>query len=271
MKLLTSILALSGALVISTVLAQEPNNERPNQRERPNAGERPNLRDRPNANASERGPAREGERGNRMNSPEIHHHYYHPAGGYGYGTNYGYGSGYQSRGFSGGLASGIGEAREDTAQAANTYAETAHMVQENHNYAVNSYYANREARDRYVAAHREAPPTEQELEAFGKSAEPGRLSNAQFDRSTNVIHWPGLLRDSDFTSDRQALDHLFHDRTPDDSGSMSASYGQIQKACDSMMKTLGKKDMKEHMPTVTFIGCEHFIKSLAYEGSFAVK
>ena len=199
MKLITSILALSGVFAISTSLAQQPNNQLPGERERPNA------------NAPERGPAREGERGNRMNAPEVHHHYYHPAGGYGYGTNYGYGSGYQSRGFSGGLASGIGEAREDTAQAASTYADTAHMVQENHNYAVNSYYANREARDRYVAAHREAPPTEKELEAFGKSAEPGRLSNAQFDRSTTVIHWPGLLRDSDFTSDRQALDHLFHD------------------------------------------------------------
>lgn len=198
---------------------------------------------------------------------EVHHHHYYGGGGPGYG----YGNGDPQRGFSGGLASGIGDARLSTAEAADTYARTAHQVQENHNFSVNSYYANREEHDKYVEAHRRGPVSAEDRKKFAQASEPGRLSNAQFDRSTNVIHWPALLRDAEFRKERQAIDQLFNDRTSDNSGAASDSYSQINAACHQMLQQLIAKLRKDKLPSVTYICCEHFIKSVAYEGRFAVK
>ncbi len=84
---------------------------------------------------------------------EVHNHYY-GGGGYGYGGGAG-GFGYAGQGA---LQTGIGNKRLSTSQASENYAETAHMVQQNHEYAVNNYYANKEQHDAYVNAHRKGPP-----------------------------------------------------------------------------------------------------------------
>lgn len=190
-----------------------------------------------------------------------HHHYYGRTG---------VGAGVQAYGM-GELQSGIGDRRDSTADAASIYAQTAHQVTQNHNYAVQSYYGNKDAHEEYVDAHRKNLPNAEELRARNKAAEPGRLSSTQFDRSTNIIHWPALLRESDFTDERQALDQLFHEQTADNSGADSENFVQIHQQCDAMFKTLGVKLRKEKLPSITFIGTEHFIKSLDYEGRFAVR
>lgn len=195
---------------------------------------------------------------------EVHHHYYGGAAA----TGYGWGASATDAGYSGGLASGIGQAREDTSEAAENYANTAHMMQENHNYAVNSYYANKDEHDAYVAAHREKPMTAEERAKVQNAADPGRLSSAQFDRSTHVITWPALLRDPNFADTRQKLDHLFDERTPANSGAASDNYLAIKQASDDMMKELDTRLRKDNLPAHTFIICEHFINSVAYEASF---
>ncbi len=200
---------------------------------------------------------------------QVHNHYYPAPGayGYGYGGGYGYGSGTDV----GNYNTGLGNLRLSTSEAAANYANTAHQVQENHNFAVNSYYANKDQHDQWVAAHRQKQLSPEEQARLGKMIEPGRLSTAQFDRSTNVINWPALLRDSDFSTQRQALDHLFHDRTPDNSGVDSDNSVQISAACAAMKDTLGVKLRKENLPSMTFCAAQHFIESIAYEGTFAVK
>ncbi len=194
---------------------------------------------------------------------ELHNHYY-GGGGYGMGGgSYGWGRP--------GAAMGYGQANIDNAEAReiNGQARAEHL--QNHNYAVSSYYANKEKHDAFVDAHRDPRLTTEQEAQIKSELEPGRLSTAQFDRSINVIHWPAILRESEFSKTRQALDHLFHERTPSNSGEASENYIQIKQNCDEMLHTLGDKLRNDDLPNVTFVVCEHFIKSLAYEGTFTVK
>jgi hypothetical protein len=231
---------------------------------------------------------------------EIHHHHYgngYSAPGYtppayapayspGYAPAYspgylpGYGGGLALHGMTPQLGAGIGagveaagrgQAALDRAKAGLYDAQTDHQSIENHNTAVNSYYANREVHNQYVDAHRRGPVSPEEAAKFAKIAAPGRLSDVQFDRTTNVINWPGLLRDPEFAKSREKLDHLFNDRTPDNSGADSNNYVQTTKTCNEMRDTLGKVLRKEKLPAVTFCAADHFIKSLDYESRFAAK
>ncbi len=222
-------------------------------------------------------------------APEVHNHfnygdhYYRGGagvgrygmgayGGLGYGGYGGYGGTTAAEGAGIGIgqaAQGIGQGRVDTAQAASIYAQTAHQSIQNHNYAVNSYYANKDVHDKYMAEHAGPKVTQAEIEKYAKDAEPGRLDSAQYSREDSLIHWPPLLRDKAFTKSRNKIDHLFHDRTPDNSGVVSDNYGEIQAACNEMHATL--KGMIHTLQPMTYIGAEHFIKSLAYEAEFPPK
>ncbi len=116
-----------------------------------------------------------------------------------------------------------------------------------------------------------AHPGAAEQQRLAKLSDPGRLSTAQFDRTTEVINWPALLRDPIFRKERTTLDQLFANRTPENSGKASDNYVNIAAACEAMQKTLGEKLRKDKLPAVTFIACKHFIDSVHYEGQFAAQ
>ena len=221
-------------------------------------------------------------------APTVHNHYHYghhyygggggygvlPVGGLGYGGygGYGYGGTTAAEGAGIGIgqaAQGLGQARLDTAQSAQIYAQTAHQSMENHNYAVHSYYANKDAHDKWMAEHRDPNISEEELKKIAKDAEPGPLSSSQYSRDHDMIHWPPLLRDKAFSESRRKLDHLFHERTADNSGVDSDNYGEIQAACKEMHATL--KGMIHQLQPMTYMAADHFIKSLAYEAEFPPK
>jgi len=198
-----------------------------------------------------------------------HHHYYGGAASApGYSRPGYYGGG--GNDFSGitNPAAARGQYNVDTAQAIQTLSQTQHQSIENHNYAVSSYYQNKEVHDQYEAAHRAPQLTPEQLKKIAEKAGPGRLSSTQLERATNVIQWPALLRDSDYFAVRSKLDQLFHKRTPDNSGADSDNYVEIHKNCEAMRKILDGKVRELPMPT--FCAAEHFIRSVDYEGQFAV-
>jgi len=200
------------------------------------------------------------------------HHYYGGGYGMGYGGYGGYGgmTAGGSTGYGiGQAAQGLGQARLDTAQSAQIYAKTAHQSMQNHNYAVNSYYANKDVHDKYMKEHQGPQITQEEIDKLAKDAQPGRLDPAQYNPSNSLIHWPPLLRDKAFTKSRNKIDHLFDARTPGNSGVDSDSYGEIQNACKEMHATL--RGMIKTLQPMTYVAAEHFIKSLAYEAEFPPK
>ena len=104
---------------------------------------------------------------------------------------------------------------------------------------------------------------------MANKAAPHRLTTDQFDRSSNVIYWPMVLRKAIFDDYRFQLDQLFHQRTAQNSGVSSDNDAAIQKACDEFLKAVGK-DIK-NLNIDQYITSRHFITSLQYEGRFAVK
>jgi hypothetical protein len=166
-------------------------------------------------------------------------------------------------------AAARGQYNLSTAQAIQTLSATQTQSIENHNLAVNSYYQNKEVHDQYEAEQRSLHPplTAEQQEDINKRMQPGRLSTAQFDRSTNLIHWPALLRDAQFSDVRYQIDQLFHNRTPDNSGVDSDTYVQIKQNCEAMDAVL-KKRIQE-LPANTYMAAYHFIQSVEYEARFA--
>jgi hypothetical protein len=61
---------------------------------------------------------------------------------------------------------------------------------------------------------------------------------------------------------------LYHARTPDNSGADSDNYVAIHQNCEAMQKILN--GMVQNLPASTWCAAHHFIKSLDYEGRFAV-
>ena len=141
---------------------------------------------------------------------------------------------------------------------------------ENHNYAVSSYYQNKNIHDQWQAQQDSQNRLDaEETEKWDREATPGRLSSSQLERGTGIIHWPPLLRDKAFNDPRYQLDQLFHSRTPDNSGADSDNYVQISKYSDAMHTIL--KGMIKDLPPATYVAASHFIRSLNYEGQFAAK
>lgn len=214
---------------------------------------------------------------------EVHHHYYYgspPSPGYSPGYPGSYQPGYPppsygapSYGMSGmtNPSAARGEYNLYTAQAAQVMSQTRQQSIENHNFAVQSMQQNVMAGQQfqdYERSRTSKPLTGEEAHRLALQLEPGRLSSAQIDRSANIIHWPPILRDKQFSETRYKIDQLYHQRTPANSGEASDNYGQIERACDAMQSKL--HDQIDQMPAESYMVCYHFIKSLAYEARFAV-
>jgi hypothetical protein len=203
----------------------------------------------------------------------VHHHYYY--GHYGqanYPVGYGAGFGLQGAdlsGFTNPIAA-RGQYNLDTSQAAINLTQARSQSIDNHNYAVSSYYQNKNIHDQYMAEQdAKTRLSEGEAEKIALEATPGRLTSAQLDRANGIIHWPPLLRDKAFSDVRYKLDQAYHVRTPDNSGVDSDNYIEIKKDCDQMHNIL--KGMVNDVPPATYIAASHFIRSLSYEGQFAAR
>jgi hypothetical protein len=200
----------------------------------------------------------------------VHHHYYY--GHANYAAGYGSGSGLQGADLSGftNPAAARGQYNLDTSQAAINLTQARSQSIENHNYAVSSYYQNKNIHDQYMAEQAaKTRLSEGEAEQIAQEATPGRLTSAQLDRANGIIHWPPFLRDKAFSDVRFKLDQAYHVRTPDNSGADSDNYIEIKKDCDAMHDIL--KGMINDVPPATYIAASHFIRSLSYEGQFAAK
>lgn len=216
---------------------------------------------------------------------QAQYHRYYGYRGFGYG---GYG------GFSGGmtpaLGAGIGMGAEATGmgnfasglgqyQVSNQQAQLIHQqvvaeYLQNQRLKLDTHFKNQADLDAHhkaelaksaeYATHVQAVHRQiQQMEA------PHRLTDDQFDRAHSLIYWPHALRAGEFAESRFAIDKLFHDRSPGNSGDGSDNAVAIDKACTQMMD-LVKANIHQLEP-VEYITAKHFLASLAYEAKFAVK
>lgn len=216
---------------------------------------------------------------------QAQYHRYYGYRGFGYG---GYG------GFSGGmtpaLGAGIGMGAEATgmgnfASGLGQYQVSNQKAQLIHQQVVAEYLQNQRLKlDTHfknqadIEAHQKvelqksaeyAKHVQTVLRQIEQMEAPHRLSDEQFDRAHSLIYWPHVLRAGEFAESRLAIDKLFHDRSPGNSGDGSDIAVAIDKACTQMMDIV-KANIHQLEP-VEYITAKHFLASLAYEAKFAVK
>lgn len=217
----------------------------------------------------------------------VPHYGYHPYYGY---VRPGYGYGYGGYGYGGGMTAamgegigigaaaqgmgrymqGLGQYQMENAQAQIYYQQAAQEYLKTQGLQHRAYVARQQEQqqeyDAKVAAARE------HVEAYKRDmsqrAAPHRLTEDQFDRAHNVIHWPLVLRDGAYDGTRYELDKLFHERTAEDSGADSNNYAAVHKAVKEMLSQVGANI--ENLDIDQFITAQHFLNSLDYEARFKV-
>ena len=112
-------------------------------------------------------------------------------------------------------------------------------------------------------------PTSDQLVVFSKSRDPERLNAEQFDPATAVLHWPPMLKEPEFSSERTQLEKLFAERliTPEDAGLGTHNYRDIEKAVTAMDDALHAKIGR--VGADEYIAAHKFLKSLGFEARFA--
>lgn len=194
-------------------------------------------------------------------------------GGLGAGTTAAEGAGIGA----GAAAAGRGQEAADIGQ----YQVEHQQAEEIHQQAVKQYYQNEGiARENY---EQQQQTQQQEVSAEEAAARQShadyeaklhqmtaahRLTADQFDRANGILQWPYVLRSDEFSDLRTKIDHLYAERTPDNSGTDSSSYEQIEQACDAMIAIINSEAGK--LGIEEFITAKHFAQSVAYEASFKV-
>jgi len=168
----------------------------------------------------------------------------------------------------GALAQGLGQFNLATSQAAvnNQQAYSAYL--DNRLKLVQVYFERRQLNASYRAEMRRPPPTPEEIVAFNQSRTPDRLLPEQFDGQQGSLHWPAVLRGSEFDDLRTELNGLFAERAlhPYDAGLGSANYRQIRHVTDAIRGRL--KSQIDQITPDEYIAGNKFLKSVGYEGQF---
>ncbi|MCA9110392.1 MAG: hypothetical protein KDA52_10615 [Planctomycetaceae bacterium] len=222
---------------------------------------------------------------------DNYRHTYHPehgyvpvAGAYGLGYGgYGYGGATTAEGSAGQalagagqLAQGVGQMNLSNAQAQQAHQEAYSQYLQNQNLAQETTMEMSKRKNDAQQQHNEQMKTAERAQValYNKTLEQmsaaHRLTAEQLHIDSGVLHWPFVLRGSEYTELRNKLDHLYAERTPDDSGKDSSGYDAIQDACRQMQEIVNQQ-VKLGMPANDFVTAKHFISSVAYEAEFPVK
>jgi hypothetical protein len=195
-------------------------------------------------------------------------------GGWGYG-GYGFGAGTTPAGsFLAGsamLTQAAGQYNYYTSMAAQNYQQAYSQWIDNQKLRTETYFAMRRMNASY-RAEMEAQhphPTSDQIAAFNKARDPGRLTKEQFDPVTAVLNWPPTLREPEFADLRGTLENLFAERLgdPTHAGLGTQNYRAIVRAVDDMNELLHKKIREIHPDE--FIAAHKFLTGLGYEARFA--
>lgn len=154
-----------------------------------------------------------------------------------------------------------------TAEARAVHAQAYAMELENRQRAVDTFFNLRATNSRARAAEAGDRPTFEELAKLAKDSAPPRLDAAELDPVSGEIHWPAALLGPQFAAYRAELEKLFRYRAA--TGKVAAErQTQVAQLADAMLTQL--KDDIRHMSPMEYTKARGFLRSLAYEGQFAV-
>lgn len=134
------------------------------------------------------------------------------------------------------------------------------------------YWDRRQARDTYMAFRTSPTPSPGESKnppvkpASAQTVKRQRLTAAELDPVTNIIHWPALLQGERFAQYRTALDELFAARQPKDHGAGSAFYAKVRQNVD-IMRSLLREQIRDVSPS-EYVAAAKFLDGLRNEALY---
>jgi hypothetical protein len=153
--------------------------------------------------------------------------------------------------------------------AAKNYQDAYKQSLENRMLRTEVYFTRKEMAKEFAERYAEKPRDAEEVKRLAKLAAPKRLTAEQFDPLTTELHWPHVLRRSEYNAVREKIDSLMSLRTPDDSGDGSPSHTKIRQLAEVMRMLL-----KENMDSVTpqqYADARAFLVSLEYEARHSLR
>jgi hypothetical protein len=184
-------------------------------------------------------------------------------GGYG-----GYGGGTTAAGSAmnglGNAMSGAGSMHLSNSAAAINMTQAQKNEIQNQQLGATTYFQMRDQNETWQKAHRDTPPTKEEMARWARDAAPKPVTASEVDPSTGRINWPAMLQQDSFGPQRTDLDQLM---------AKKATYGQLSYAdqmdahntIESMFAIL-KSQVKTALPA-EYVASRNFLQTLIYATS----
>ena len=190
---------------------------------------------------------------------QPYYSYYVPNGNY-----YGYRAATAGESHARGLAAGayaLGQYNRLTAEGRLVHTYAYRQEIENHELAVQTYFAMRQANREARAAERGPRATPADLARFAAQGKPSRLSPSDLDNKGS-ISWPLLLQADEFEAFRAELENAFTQRAAD-GGIGLDDHVKVSRTAEVMLDVL--KAYVDGVDPMDYIAARRFIESLAWE------
>lgn len=162
----------------------------------------------------------------------------------------------------GSMARGIGTYNYYTARAIRELQEARALAIDNHQQAVQNWYANKE-KNRIYRAMKEQRLSPGQISRISQSNRPERLTTAQYDPASGEIQWPAALLTPAFDGHRAAVDRAFASRDGQDQGADSMFQFRVRRTADRMIERL--QDNIDDFSPNEYLAARSFLRSLKYE------
>lgn len=144
-----------------------------------------------------------------------------------------------------------------------------------------TYWDKKQIRDTYLALQNTPTPSPGESKHAANGNKPAgqlasaqvtriqRLTPAELDPVTRMIHWPAALQADRFAQRREALEELFTNRQPNEHGAASAFFAQVRQNVD-VMKSLLREEIHKMSPA-EYMATTRFLDGLRNEALFPLQ
>jgi len=141
-----------------------------------------------------------------------------------------------------------------------------------------TYWDRKQARDTYLALQNTPTKSPGESKNAANAAKPAsqlasaqvtrvqRLTAAELDPVTRMIHWPAALQGDRYAQQRAALEELFTTRQPNEHGAASPFFAKVRQNVD-VMKALLREEIGKLSPA-EYVAAAKFLDGLRNEALF---
>jgi hypothetical protein len=160
------------------------------------------------------------------------------------------------------VISSAGQANYFDSLAAINYQDARSRSIQNNKAYVESYFYMKQVN---TSARRPVRLSTEQLTVIAKDAAPDRLAPQDYDSTLGRLHWPAVLLADLFAPERDALERMFRNRSPGDSGADTAFYSDVKQLTTDMQLKLG--DHIKELDPAQYISAKKFLQGVAVEST----